>query len=215
MSDDTFPPGGFDDDTGHDHHPGDTRGPAHPDHAIHDNEIHDDNPDDEVQDVHEPASTTDDDITLAIDEVLADTESAYPDDLIGTLDELGVDRVEFLDTMHLLGLDQAPDGRSIVITLERLGVDAHLEFTDVDRLASHLAGGAEIRLSSGHVLTELDDLTDEAVLERDGATSRLALATLEDAWTDHGFESVVTRTDERTVVLLPVTADPRSGGMSG
>lgn len=173
--------------------------------------------DDRLRDDESPgAPETAIDLTT-IEGTLADPadDPGYPDDLVGALDDLGIDQEEYVDTMHRLGLDQAPDGRSVVITLERLGVDAHLEFADVDRLASHLAGGAEIRLSSGHVLAELDDVTDEAVLVHDGATTRLPLEELEDAWTDHGFESVVTQHGDRTLVLLPITAEPRSGGMSG
>lgn len=149
---------------------------------------------------------------------LADDEldSAYPADLGGTLDDLGVDPAAFASTMQVLGLDAAADGRSIVVTLERLGVDAHLEFGDVDRIATHLAEGADIRLASGHVLAGLDDRTDEALLEHDGDTVRLPLQAFEDAWTDHGFESVVARGDDRVIVFLPISGPTaHSGGMSG
>lgn len=149
-----------------------------------------------------------------------DTDSSTPYNeaqVAELLTDLDVDVAEFDRTMRDLGLHAESDGRSVVVTLEQLEVESNIEYAGADRLAELLVEGADVRLASGHRLTAVDDHTDEAVLERDGVTERMAMNQLESRWSAHAFEMVVAATADGPMVLLPAGADTldSNGGLSG
>lgn len=133
------------------------------------------------------------------------------------VEELGVDPL----ALDALSRSFDPDGflgaRPVAVALEQLGVGVALEHGDVDRLAMMLETGAEIRLGTFGIVTELDDLRDEVVVRQpDGARTRLALGLLEDAWGEHTYEMLVAGSPAGARVLLAVdlpVVDP-SGGIT-
>jgi hypothetical protein len=163
------------------------------------------------------------DLESAIQLDVEPAEASGFDQLGGLLSDVELDAHEFERTMDALGLSAEPDGRSIVATFEQLDIPARIEHQTVDRLADLLSEGAEVRLASGHVVLELDDRTDEAVVEIGGERSRLPLGELEDRWSHHSFEAIVAETGRGRVVLLPASGAPpgdeagdtRDGGLSG
>ena len=142
-----------------------------------------------------------------------DGGSLYGDGVADLLDSLDIDATTFERTMSDLGLAQEADARSVVVTFEQLGVDAHVEHGDVDRLADLLADGAELRLG-GDRITALDDLTDEAIVTNGTESWRVPLDELDAGWSAHTNEMIVTDAPGRTLVLLP-TDRAIDGGIRG
>lgn len=142
-----------------------------------------------------------------------DGGSVYGDGIADLLDSLDIDATAFERTMNDLGLAEEADARSVVVTFEQLGVDAHVEHGDVDRLADLLADGTEVRLG-GDRITGLDDVTDEAIVTNGTETWRVPLDELDAGWSAHTNEMIVTDAPGRTLVLLPADS-AIDGGIRG
>ena len=89
-----------------------------------------------------------------------------------------------------------------------------MEHTDFDRIAHLLSNGAEIHLGNGERLIELDDQTDEAIVQQGDVERRIPLSELDDRWSASTFELLVSHHDEHIVVVMGL--DPaEDGGVSG
>lgn len=177
----------------------------------------DDDDDGDTTDDQDEGDDEPDDASDPLDELRFDDatiESPYGDAVTDLLHSLDIDATTFERTMADLGLAEEADARSVVVTFEQLGVDAHVEHADVDRLAELLTGGAEVRLGGEQILTGLDDVTDEAIVTDGRDTWRVPLEELDTGWAAHTHEMIVTEAPGRMLVLLPVDGT-NDGGNQG
>lgn len=181
--------------------------------------VDDDPSDDEGDPADDDPGDDDSDGAAGAEDPLAELQfdddggSVYGDGVADLLDSLDIDATAFERTMNDLGLAEEADARSVVVTFEQLGVDAHVEHGDVDRLADLLADGAEVRLG-GDQIAGLDDVTDEAIVTNGTETWRVPLDELEAGWSAHTNEMIVTDAPDRTLVLLPADS-AIDGGIRG
>lgn len=186
--------------------------PAHDD-PSHDDATQDDATQDDVDDGDDDDTGDEADDPLTELRVGDDGGPLYGGGVADLLDSLGIDATTFERTMNDLGLAAEADARSVAVTFEQLGVDAHVEHGDFDRLADLLADGAEVRLG-GDQITGLDDLADEAIVTNGTETWRVPLDELDADWSAHTNEMVVADAPGRTLVLLPADS-AIDGGIRG